>query len=169
LLPSVSPAPSETPAESIDTTVVPATPPAPTPPVGGSADVVIAADNARIAYAMQGCPIIAWLDDSIRDDLNFGTYPEYLTADDATRWSTHMVVLRISNASVTDWSFRLTSPLSGIPGDAERILTSEPDPEVSIELAITDGQATFTTGFFDSKATGYALHLIPGTISVTCR
>lgn len=80
-----------------------------------------------------------------------------------------MAVLRISGASVTDWSFRLTSPLSGIPGDVERILTSQPDAALSIELAITDGRATFRTGFFDSEYTGDVPEPIPGTISVTCR
>jgi hypothetical protein len=170
LPPSVSPAPSETPAESIDATVVPATPPAHTPPVGGSADVIIAADNARFAYAIQGCPVIAWLDDSIPDDVNFGAYPEYLTADDGTRWSTHMVVLRISNGSVTDWSFRLTSPLSGIPGDAERSLISLPDPDIRIELAIMTGDATFTTGLWDStRSDEVAPQPVPGTVTVTCR
>lgn len=167
--PSPSPTPSETPGPSLGTTTVPATLP-PTPPVSGSAEVVIAVDNATIAYAVEGCPVTAWFDDAIEDDISFGIYPEYLTAGDGTLWSTHMVVLRISNGSVTDWSFRLTSPLSGIPGDAERSLISLPDPDIRIELAITTGDATFTTGFWDSARSDEAApQPVPGTVRVTCR
>lgn len=167
---SPSPTPSETPGPSLGTTTVPATPPPPTPPVSGSAEVVVAVDNATIAYAVEGCPVTAWLDDAIEDDISFGIYPEYLTAGDGTLWSTHMVVLRISNGSVTDWSFRLTSPLSGIPGDAERSLISLPDPDIRIELAITAGDATFTTGFWDSaRSDEVAPQPVPGTVTVTCR
>lgn len=169
LPPSVSPSPGETPAESIDTTVVPATPPAPTPPVGGSADVVVAVDNATISYAVEGCPVTAWLDEAMEDDVNFGIFPEYLTANDGTHWSTHLVVLDIVDASVTDWSFVLTSPLSGITGDPERRLISLPDPDIQIELAITPSEATFTTGFWDSQASSDFPQPIPGTLSVTCR
>lgn len=168
--PSLSPSPSETATEGLDTTIVPATPPQPTPPVEGAADVLIAVDDVRIAYAVEGCPVTAWLDDAIDDDINFGTFPEYLTAADATRWSTHMVVLQISNASVTDWSFRLTSPLSGIPGDAERSLTSLPDAAIRIKVAITPSEATFTTAFWDSESSDeMAPQPVPGTVSVTCR
>jgi hypothetical protein len=149
---------------------VPATPTPPTPPVSGSADVVIAVDNANIGYAVEGCPVTAWLDEAIEDDINFGVFPEYLTAEDGTRWSAHLVVLRISNGSVTDWSFRLTSPLSGIPGDAERSLISLPDPDIRIELAITTGDATFTTGFWDSaRSDEVAPQPVLGTVTVTCR
>jgi hypothetical protein len=169
LQPSASPSPTETPADGLDTTIVPATPPLPSPPLLGVANVVVAVESARVAYAVEGCPLTAWLDDRIEDDFNFGVYPEYLTADDGTRWSTHMVVLTISTGSVTDWSFRLTSPLSGIPGDAERSLISLPDPDIDIELAITSSEATFTTGFFDSENTGYVLRPLTGTVSVTCR
>jgi hypothetical protein len=109
LQPSISPLASEMAAESM-------------PP--GAADVLIAVDEEQIAYAVKGCPITAWLDETIEDDINFGAFPEYLTVDDGTRWSTHMVVLRIVNADVTDWSFVLTTPLTGRPGDAERRLIS---------------------------------------------
>lgn len=165
--PSLSPSPSETATDGLDTTILPATPPAPTPPVNGSADVVVAVDDVRIAYAVPVCPVTAWLDDAIEDDVIFGTFPDYLTADDGTRWSTHMVVIRIINASVTDWSFRLTSPLSGIPGDAERSFVSIPEMDNHVELAITPGDATFATGFWDAQAANDVL--LPGTVSVTCR
>jgi len=170
LQPSLAPSPSEAASEGLDTTIVPATPAVPTPPVEGAADVLIAVDDAHIVYAVEGCPVTAWLDDAIKDDINFGTFPEYLTADDGTRWSTHMVVLRIVNASVTDWSFRLTSPLSGIPGDVERSLTSLPDPDIRIEVAITPSEAVFTTAFWDSESSDeMAPRPVPGTVSVTCR
>jgi hypothetical protein len=135
----------------------------------GAADVLIAVDGAHVSYSIQGCPVAAWLDDSIEDAINFGTFPEYLTADDGTRWTTHMVVLRISDGSVIDWSFRLTSPLSGIPGDTERALVSLPDADNRIELAITGSEATFTTGFWDSQRTEDSLPPDMGTVSVTCR
>jgi hypothetical protein len=168
--PSPSQSPSETATDGLDTTILPATPPAPTPPVNGAADVVVAVDDARISYAVPGCPVTAWLDEAIEDDINFGIYPEYLASDDGTRWSTHLVVLRIVGASVTDWSFRLISPLSGIPGDVERSLTSLPDPEISIELAITPSEATFTTAFWDSESSDeMAPQPVPGTVSVSCR
>ena len=128
---------------------------------------MIAVDDARIAYAIQGCPVTAWLDEAIEDDINFGTFPEYVTTDDGTRWSTHIVVIRIIDASLTDWSFRLTSPLSGIPGDTERSFISLPEADNRVELAITPAQATFTTGFWDSQAANDVL--LPGTVSVTCR
>jgi hypothetical protein len=153
--------------QGLDTAIVPATPPPPTLPVNGSADVVVTVDDAHISYAVQGCPLTAWLDDTIEDDITFGTFPKYVTADDGRRWATHMVVIRIIIASVTDWSFRLTSPLSGIPGDVERSFISLPEADNPVELAITPSQATFTTGFWDSQATGDVL--LPGTVSVTCR
>lgn len=167
--PSLSPSPGETSVSSLDTTIVPATPPPPTPPVEGAADVVIAVADAHLSYAVQGCPVTAWLDDAIEDDIDFGTFPEYLTAGDGTRWSTHMVVLRIVNASATDWSFRLTSPLSGIPGDTERSLVSLPEADNRIELAISPSVATFTTGFWDSQSTDDNPLPDLGTVSVTCR
>ena len=164
---SVSPSPSQTATDGLDTTIVPATPAAPTPPVEGAADVLIAVDDAHISYAVQGCPVAAWLDDAIEDDINFGTFPEYLTTDDGTRWSTHMAVLRIVNGSVTDWTFRLTTPLSGIPGDTERSLVSLPEADNRVEFATTPSQAIFTTGFWDAQAADDVL--LPGTVSVTCR
>jgi hypothetical protein len=168
--PSFSQSPSETGTDGLDTTILPATPPAPTPQVNGSAEVAVAVDDARISYAVPGCPVTAWLDDAIEDDIDFGIYPEYLASDDGTRWSTHLVVLRIGGASVTDWSFRLISPLSGIPGDVERSLTSLPDPDISIEFAITPGEATFTTAFWDSESSDeMAPQPVPGTVSVSCR
>jgi hypothetical protein len=168
LQPSISPSPTETPTDGLDTTIIPATPPAPTPGLNGQADVVVAVENARIAYAVSGCPVSAWLEDV--DDISFSAYPEYLTADDGTLWSTHMLVLTISGGSVIDWSFRLVSPLSGIPGDAERSLTSLPDPAIRIELAITPAVATFTTDFWDSARSGeLAPQPVPGTVTVTCR
>jgi hypothetical protein len=168
--PSPSQSPSETATDGLDTTILPATPPAPTPPVNGSADVVVAVDDARISYAVPGCPVTAWLDDAIEDAIDFGIYPEYLPADDGTRWSTHLVVLRIVGASVTDWSFRLISPLSGIPGDVERSLTSLPDPDISIDFVITPSEATFTTAFWDSESSEeMAPEPVPGTVSVSCR
>jgi hypothetical protein len=170
LQPSISPSPTDTPTDGLDTTIVPATPPAPTPHLNGEADVVVAVDNARIAYAVSGCPVTAWLDDRIEDEISFGAYPDYLTADDGTLWSTSMVVLGISNGAVTDWSFRLTSPLSGIPGDAVRSLVSLPDPDISIDLAITVKDATFTTGFWDSATSGeLAPQPVAGIVTVTCR
>jgi hypothetical protein len=143
--------------------------PAATPPLSGSADVVVAIDNARLTYVVPGCPVTAWLDETIDDDVNFGAFPEYLTADDGTRWSTHLVVLQIVDGSVTDWRFYLTSPLSGIPGDVERTLVSVPDPDTRIELAMADGEAAFTTGFWDSQDTSAFPQPLSGTVSVTCR
>jgi hypothetical protein len=169
VLPSISPSPSEMAVESLPTTTLPATPPVPTPAVNGSADVVIAVGDIRIAYPVPGCPVTAWLDDAIEDDVNFGIYPEYLTLDDGSRWSTHMAVIRIDGATVSDWSFRLTSPLSGIIGDEERSFISDADPETPIDLAIATNKATFTTRFWDSESTANAPQPIPGTVSVTCR
>jgi hypothetical protein len=167
--PSILPSPSEPPAPSLETTTVPATPPQRTPPAGGSADVVVAVDDARIAYPIDVCPVTAWLDDAIEDDVNFGNYPDYLEADDGTRWSAHLAVLRITNLSVTDWSFYLTSPLSGIPGDVERSLISQPDPAIQMQLSISPSRAVFLTGFYDSASTGPYPVVRPGSISVTCR
>jgi hypothetical protein len=168
--PSLSPLPTAALTDGLDTTVEPATPPQHTPPLNGEADVIVAVDNARFTYAIHGCLVTAWLDDAIEDAVTFGAYPEYLTADDGTLWSTHMAVLRISGVSVIDWSFRLTSPLSGIPGDAERSLTSLPDPDIRIDLAMTPTQAIFTTSFWDS-ATSHevAPQPVPGIVTVTCR
>jgi len=164
------PSPTETATDGLDTTILPATPPAPTPPVNGSADVVVAVADARISYAVPGCPVTAWLDDAIEDAIDFGAFPEYLASDSGTRWSTHLIVLRIVRASVIDWSFRLISPLSGIPGDVERSLTSLPDPDIRIELAITPSEATFTTAFWDSESSDeMAPQPVPGTVSVSCR
>lgn len=156
-------------AESLPTTIVPATPAPSTPSVYGAADIRLAVLDADISYGIAGCPVAAWLDETMEDGVNFGTYPEYVTADDGTRWSTHMVVLQIFGRSVTDWSFVLTSPLSGIPGDPEHSLISRPDRDNRIELAITSTEATFTTGFWDSQSSDNNPLPVPGTVSVTCR
>jgi len=169
LQPSARPSLGETPRESTETTVVPATPPAPTPPVNGSAAVVIAVGDVRIAYPVAGCPVTAWLDEAIQDGVSFGIYPEYLTLDDGSRWSTHMVVIRIDGAKVSDWSFRLTSPMSGIVGDSERSLISATDPDTPIDVAIATDEATFTTRFWDTESTEADPQPIPGTVAVTCR
>jgi hypothetical protein len=153
LEPSALPSLGETPAESLN----------------GSADVIVAVDDARIAYAVPGCPVTAWLDEAIPDNVDFGTYPTYLTLDDGSRWSTQLVVLQIVDATVTDWSFVLSSPLTGIPGDAERSLVSRLDPDTVIELAIAPSEATITTAFWDSQNTENDPRPIPGTVSVTCR
>jgi hypothetical protein len=153
LEPSASPSLSETPAESLN----------------GSADVVVAVDDTRLAYAVPGCPVTAWLDEAIPDNVNFGTFPEYLTLDDGSRWSTQLVLLQIVDATVTDWSFVLSSPLTGRPGDAERRLVSRLDPDTVIELAITPSEATITTAFWDSRSPENDPKPIPGTVSVTCR
>ena len=167
--PSASPSRSETPVGSIETTVLPATPPAPTPPVNGSADVVVAVADIRIAYATAGCPVTAWLNDAMQDDVEFGTYPEYLTLEDGSRWTTQLLVLHVVDATVTDWSFVLSSPLSGILGDPERRLISQTDPDAPIELAATSNQATMTTRFGDSENPADDGRGTPGTVSVTCR
>jgi hypothetical protein len=79
-------------------------------------------------------------------------------------------VLQIVDASVDDWSFVLTSPLSGIPGDTERSLISWPDRDIQIGVAITPSQATFTTAFWDTEPSDeLAPQPVPGTVSVTCR
>ena len=169
LEPTASPSTRETPGESIDTTVVPATPPAPTPPLNRSADVVVAVDDVRIEYTAPGCPVTAWLDDAIPDYLSFGTYPEYLTVDDGSRWSTQLVVLAIADGEVTDWSFVLSSPLSGILGDPERRFMSQTDPDTVIDLAIAPSEATFTTPFWDSESTENDPAPLMGTVTVTCR
>lgn len=159
----------ETAVASFDTTVVPATPAQPTLPLDGSADVLVDVDNARIGYAVPGCPVTAWLDPTIEDDISFGTFPEYLIADDGSRWSTQLLVLNLVGAAVTDWSFVLTSPLTGIPGDAERSLISRPDRDSGIELAITASQATFTAAFWDSERSDeIAPQPVAGMVSVTC-
>jgi hypothetical protein len=155
LQPSISPSPGEMAAESM-------------PP--GAADVLIAVDEQQIAYAVKGCPVTAWLDETIEDDTNFGAFPEYLTASDGTLWSTHMVVLQIVNADVTDWSFVLTTPLTGKPGDAERRLISSGDSDSGMTASFTDDTATFTTAFWDSASEGEMTpRPLPGTVTVTCR
>jgi hypothetical protein len=172
LQPSISPSPSESEmaTESLPMTIWPATPAPPAPSVNGAAHVLVAVDDTNLSYAVEGCPVTAWLDAAIEDDINFGIYPEYLTADNGTRWSTHLVVLQIIDASVTDWSFVLTSPVSGIPGDAERSLISWPDRDIQIRVAITPSQATFTTAFWDTQRSDeLAPQPVRGTVSVTCR
>lgn len=166
--PAASPSPSETLAESIDVTIVPATPPAPTPSLNDSADVAIAVGDLRIAYAIPRCPVTAWLDDAIDDDVSFGVYPEYLTLDDGSRWSSQLVVLAVADETVTEWSFVLSSPLTGEPGGVERRLISQTDPETVIALAIEPAEATITTGFWDSESTENFPQPMLGTVTVTC-
>jgi hypothetical protein len=136
----------------------------------GAADVLIAVDELHIAYAVEGCPVTAWLDETIEDDIDFGVFPDYLTTDDGTRWSTHMALLQIENADVSDWSFVLTTPLTGNPGDAERRLISSGDTDSGMTASFTDDNATFTTAFWDSaNADGTIVLPLPGTVTVTCR
>jgi hypothetical protein len=142
----------------------------PSPSAPGAADVLIAVDDAHISYAVERCPVMAWLDEAIQDDMPFGTFPEYLSAEDGTRWSTHMVVMQIENADVTDWSFVLTTPLTGKPGDAERRLISSGNSDSVITASFTGDSATFTTAFWDSaSAGGMTPRPLPGTVTVTCR
>jgi hypothetical protein len=132
--------------------------------------VLITVDDVTIAYPVLGCPVTVWLDPTTDDDVNFGIYPEYLTASDGTPWSTHMVVMQIENADVADSSFVLTTPLTGNPGDAERHLISSGDSDSGMAASFTDDKATFTTAFWDSaNAGGMIVRPLPGTVTVTCR
>ena len=142
---------------------------APTASGSGAADVLITLDDVTMGYPVRGCPVTAWLDAAIDDDIDFGVFPEYLTAIDGTRWTTHMVVLQVVNADVTDWSFYLTTPLTGKPGDAERRLISSGDSDSGMTASFTDARATFTTAFWDSaSAGGTTPRPLPGTVTVTC-
>jgi hypothetical protein len=164
--PSASPSPGETAAGSTFPTIEP-TPSASS--AFGAADVLIAVDDVTIAYPVRGCPVAVWLDAAIDDDIDFGIYPEYLTASDGTRWSTHMVVLQMVNGHVTDWSFVLTTPLSGKPGDAERRLMSSGDTDSRMTASFTDDRATFATAFWDSaSADEMTPRPLPGSVTVTC-
>jgi hypothetical protein len=163
--PSTSPSPGETAAGS----TFPTTEPTPSASSAfGAADVLITVDDVTIAYPVRGCPVTVWLDATTDDDVNFGIYPEYLTASDGMPWSTHMVVLQIVNGHVTDWSFVLTTPLTGKPGDAERRLISGTDAESGIGATFTDVEATFTTAFWDSENSDMAPRPLPGSVTVTC-
>jgi hypothetical protein len=161
------PSPGETEAGSTSPTIEPKPSAS---PAFGAADVLITADELTMTYPVRGCPLTAWLDEAIDDGIDFGAFPEYVTAGDGTRWSTHMVVLQVVDADVTDWSFVLTTPLTGKPGDAERRLISSGDSDSGMTASFTDAMATFTTAFWDSaSAGGMTPRPLPGTVTVTCR
>jgi hypothetical protein len=136
-----------------------------------AADVSIVVGDLSMSYAIDFCPVAAWLDPEIGDGISFGRYPELVNASDGARWSTFMLVSNIVDGVPTEWSFTLTTPLSGIPGDTERSLISrrEAGGDEEIEAAITEGEATFSTSFWDSVDPSPFPSPIPGTATVACR
>jgi hypothetical protein len=156
-------------------------PPSPEPSAQASAsesvdplaDVTITVGDLGISYGINVCPVTAWLDPEIEDSVSFGLYPEYVTAGDGGRWSTHMLVLRMANGTPVEWDFILTTPLSGIPGDTERSLISRQgvsgsELDNTLSATITDGAATFRTAFWDSQDPD-PVPPLAGSATVTCR
>jgi len=151
-------------------------PTVPAPSAYGAADVLITAGDLALSYEIDVCPVKAWLDPDVEDSVSFGLYPEYTTASDGGRWSTHMVVLRMSSGTPIEWDFVLITPMSGIVGDTERSLISRSDSSGAISneltaimsVAITDGAATFRTAFWDSQDPD-PVPPLAGSATVTCR